>query len=175
MSIFENFWVTGPIPKGGIVKFSVNNRYNGTAKRFLNNQRLKYPTLVKNKVSLRFVFLFPHLCKNGQSLFFFLGASFDSLLMKKFLKILRFYVICVSLCVERGGGVICAIFRFMDMLLWFFFTFCQQTIRVNYTSYVKTWIVRRLDGHISRGFQPFDTIIDGVHTHHRTGLTLAHA
>ena len=42
------FLVTDICSLGEMIKFSINKRYNGKARGFLNNQQLKYPTQVKN-------------------------------------------------------------------------------------------------------------------------------
>ena len=51
------------------MKFSINERYNGKKWKVLNNQQLKHPIQLINRV-FKLFFLFSQLYKNGHSLFF---------------------------------------------------------------------------------------------------------
>ena len=62
-----------PRPLVEMMKFSINERYNRNIGKILNNQQLHFPSQVRNRKSLNFVFLFPQSCKNGHSLFYLWG------------------------------------------------------------------------------------------------------
>ena len=59
-----------PCLLGELMTFSVNKRCNEEIGRVLYNQELKLLSKVKNRKSLKFIFIFSQLCKNGLSLFY---------------------------------------------------------------------------------------------------------